>query len=86
MANHAMGKTITSIISCEGANVNIYIWTKAVFFFSFFLFWLALAVHNFVPTNPRGAQALGKEFPASAPRVIQGAIIIAKANLLLHIR
>ena len=27
----------------------------------------------FAPTNPGGAQALDKEFPTSAPRVIQGA-------------
>jgi hypothetical protein len=28
----------------------------------------------FAPTDPGGAQAHSKEFPASAPRVIQGAI------------
>jgi hypothetical protein len=40
-----------------------------------FFFLLALGVQSiFAPTNPGGAQALGKEFPASAPRVIQEAI------------
>ena len=40
----------------------------------FFYFLLAPGVQDFVLTNHGGAQALGKEFPASAPRVIQGAI------------
>ena len=42
--------------------------------FPFFLL-LAPSVQSiFAPTNPGGAQALGKEFPANAPRGIQEAI------------
>lgn len=35
-------------------------------------FLLALGVQNSVLTNPKGEQALGKEFLANAPRIIQG--------------
>ena len=45
-----------------------------------FIFLLALGVQNFVLTNPGGAQALGKEFPTSAPRVIQSAIKFPRSN------
>lgn len=34
-------------------------------------FWLALGVGNNLPTDFKGAQALNKEFPARALRVIQ---------------
>jgi hypothetical protein len=34
----------------------------------------------FAPTNPGGAQALSKEFPVSAPRVIQGATKFPQSN------
>lgn len=40
-----------------------------VFLFSFLL---TLGVRDSVPTNHRDAQALSKEFPASAHQVIQG--------------
>jgi hypothetical protein len=36
-----------------------------------FYFYLALCIRSFAPTNPNGAQAFGKEFPANAPRLIQ---------------
>ena len=38
----------------------------------FFFFDWALGIRSFIFTNPGGAQALGKEFPTSAPRLIQG--------------
>jgi hypothetical protein len=38
-----------------------------------FFYWHRLC-KAFTPTNPEGAQALGKEFPASASRVIQEVI------------
>jgi hypothetical protein len=34
---------------------------------------LAPSIRSFAPTNSRGAQTLGKEFPASTPQLIQGA-------------
>ena len=34
----------------------------------------------FAPTNPGGAQALGKEFLTSAPQLIQGAIKFLQSN------
>ena len=40
------------------------------FFFSSLFYWHQM-LEAFAPTNPRGAQALGKEFPISAPRLIQ---------------
>ena len=45
-----------------------------------FIFLLALGVQDFVLTNPGGAQALSKEFPASAPQVIQGTIKFPRSN------
>ena len=38
-----------------------------------FFFWYRVS-EAYAPTDPGGAQAHSKEFPASAPRVIQGAI------------
>ena len=49
---------------------------RSFFFFSF----CALGVQDFVLTNPKGAQALGKEFLTSAPWVIQGAIKFSQFN------
>ena len=37
-----------------------------------FFFCLTPGIQSFAPTNPKDAQALKKEFPASAIRLIQG--------------
>ena len=41
--------------------------------FPFFFFLLVPGVRSFAPTNPGGAQALGKEFLTGAPWLNQGA-------------
>jgi hypothetical protein len=48
--------------------VNIPSWTIKFFFF----FWISTRCPGQGLTNPGGAQALGKEFPASAPWLIHG--------------
>jgi hypothetical protein len=47
--------------------------------FFFFFLWHKIS-ETFAPTIPGGAQALYKEFPASAPRLIQGAIKFFRSN------
>ena len=44
-----------------------------MFYSIIIIFSLAPNIRSFAPTNPKGAQALSKEFPTSAPRLIHGA-------------
>ena len=41
---------------------------------------LAPGIQAFAPTIPGAAQPLGKEFPASAPWIIQGAIKFSQSS------
>lgn len=57
----------------DQTKLNNYVFTNNDPSITFFLvFWLAPVLR--VLTNLRGAQVLGKEFLASAPRIIQEAI------------
>jgi hypothetical protein len=43
-------------------------------------FFMAPGIQAFAPTIPGAAQPLGKEFPASAPWIIQGAIKFSQSS------
>ena len=61
----------------EGSNMSIItsilFKVKIVLHFFFSFDWHRIS-EAFTPTIPKGAQALGKEFPSSAPWIIQVAI------------
>lgn len=59
-----------TLIALEHDALHRYL--QIIFLSFFLLLLLAPSVWNNISTNPRGAQALSKEFPASAPCVIQG--------------
>jgi hypothetical protein len=58
---------------CDEMSMTMHLCVGIFLFFFFYFDWYRVS-KAFVLTIPGGAQALGKEFPASAPWVIQGEI------------